>query len=97
MSVIEEVVAERRRQVEEEGFIPEYDDQYHSRQLAYAAACYAFRATDSNLSYSIIKEIWPFSMHWWKPTSPRRNLIKAAALIVAEIERIDRNKEQHNG
>jgi len=27
---------------------------------------------------------------WWKPKGPRRDLIRAAALIVAEIERIDR-------
>lgn len=40
MSVIEEVVAERHRQVEQEGFTPEYDDQYYNRQLAYSAACY---------------------------------------------------------
>lgn len=29
-------------------------------------------------------------MMWWKPGAPRRMLIKAAALIVAEIERLDR-------
>ncbi len=27
---------------------------------------------------------------WFKPTTPRRDLVKAAALIVAEIERLDR-------
>lgn len=27
---------------------------------------------------------------WWKPGAPRRNLIKAGALILAEIERLDR-------
>ncbi|BCP56230.1 hypothetical protein K32_48470 [Kaistia sp. 32K] len=27
---------------------------------------------------------------WWKPGTPRRDLIKAAALILAEIERMDR-------
>lgn len=33
---------------------------------------------------------WPWDGQWWKPTTPRRNLVKAGALIVAEIERIDR-------
>lgn len=28
--------------------------------------------------------------HWWKPKDQRRDLIRAAALIVAEIERLDR-------
>lgn len=27
---------------------------------------------------------------WWKPTVPRRDLVKAGALILAEIERLDR-------
>lgn len=36
--------------------------------------------------------IWPrgWDWHWWKPTDRRRDLIKAGALIVAEIERLDR-------
>jgi hypothetical protein len=33
---------------------------------------------------------WPWDLKWWKPTTPRRDLVKAAALIVAEIERLDR-------
>lgn len=33
---------------------------------------------------------WPWDGEWWKPTVPRRDLEKAGALIVAEIERIDR-------
>ena len=28
---------------------------------------------------------WPWYSRWWKPTSDRRDLIKAAALLVAEI------------
>lgn len=39
-----------------------------------------------NISYLL----WPWEGKWWKPTTPRRDLVKAAALIVAEIERIDR-------
>ena len=33
---------------------------------------------------------WPWAPEWWKPSSYRRNLIKAGALIIAEIERLDR-------
>jgi hypothetical protein len=33
---------------------------------------------------------WPWSQDWWKPTNPRRDLVKAGALIAAEIERLDR-------
>jgi hypothetical protein len=35
-------------------------------------------------------QIWPWDRKWWKPTDRRRDLVKAAALILAEIERLDR-------
>lgn len=34
--------------------------------------------------------LWPWGAMWWKAGDRRRSLVKAAALIVAEIERIDR-------
>ncbi|MBY5804125.1 hypothetical protein [Rhizobium leguminosarum] len=34
--------------------------------------------------------IWPWERRFWKPTERRRDLVKAAALIIAEIERLDR-------
>ena len=34
---------------------------------------------------------------WWKPGAPRRSLIKAAALILAEIERLDRAEARKAG
>lgn len=34
--------------------------------------------------------VWPWSRDWWKPKNSRRDLVRAAALLVAEIERIDR-------
>jgi len=33
---------------------------------------------------------WPWAEKWWKPKNERRDLVKAAALILAEIERLDR-------
>ena len=36
------------------------------------------------------RDIWPWARSWWKPTDRRRDLIKAAALIIAEIARLDR-------
>jgi hypothetical protein len=38
----------------------------------------------------IIASIWPWDRAYWKPRGPRNNLVKAGALILAEIERIDR-------
>ena len=35
-------------------------------------------------------QIWPWDRKWWKPTNRRRDLVKAGALILAEVERLDR-------
>ncbi|WP_171346570.1 hypothetical protein [Acinetobacter baumannii] len=32
----------------------------------------------------------PFADTFWKPKSPRQDLVRAAALLIAEIERLDR-------
>lgn len=37
---------------------------------------------------------WPWNAEWWKPSDRRRNLVKAAALILAEIERLDRKASE---
>jgi hypothetical protein len=79
-----DVLAERQRQISVEGWAPEHDDKYSERQLAYAAACYAAESPQLN------EVVWPWPSHWWKPTTYRRNLVKAGALILAEIERLDR-------
>lgn len=44
------------------------------------------------VTYPDVPMLWPRSWHsrWWKPKDRRRNLIRAAALLVAEIERLDR-------
>ena len=34
--------------------------------------------------------MWPWTSEWWKPSTRRRMLVKAAALILSEIERLDR-------
>ncbi|HHT0329257.1 TPA: hypothetical protein ACTW5P_000940 [Raoultella planticola] len=82
-----DVLAERQRQVTAEGWTPERDDSYQNSELADAAACYAIHAHNQGFS---TPAHWPWSPAWWKQTNPRRDLVKAAALILAEIERIDR-------
>lgn len=93
MSVINEIAAERKRQIEQEGWTPEHDDEHKYFEMARAAVCYAFGAYQSIITKKpALHEYWPkeWDKAWWKPTTPRRDLIKAAALIVAEIERLDR-------
>jgi hypothetical protein len=81
-----DVFAERRRQVEKEGWTPEHDDEHDGGELARAAACYAYNAGGGHSSGML----FPWDCNWWKPGTPRRDLIKAGALILAEIERLDR-------
>ena len=84
----QDVLAERRRQVEAEGWTPEHDDEHDQHMLATAGACYAlYWMNESGKPLPI----WPWQASWWKPSAdPRRNLVKAGALLLAEIERIDR-------
>ncbi|MEX0517076.1 hypothetical protein AB3X26_10920 [Raoultella planticola] len=82
-----DVLAERQRQVTAEGWTAERDDSYQNSELADAAACYAIHAHNQGFS---TPAHWPWSPTWWKQTNSRRDLVKAGALILAEIERIDR-------
>ena len=86
------IVDERIRQIEVEGWTPEHDDEHEMGELARAAACYAVGEMIADEATG--GSVWPWSDDWWKPTWPidrRRELVKAGALIVAEIERLDRS------
>lgn len=88
-----DVLTERRRQVEAEGWTREHDDTHGHGQLARAAACYALSgscAPGDETAAMLVDLAWPWPARWWKPTTSRRDLVKAAALILAEIERLDR-------
>lgn len=81
---------------------PEHDDEHFQGALALAGAAYAWHAALSpeerkraRLHWSKLhwlwQQIWPSGWTYgWSPKTPREDLIDAAALIVAEIERIDR-------
>jgi hypothetical protein len=102
MTVIDEIAAERTRQIEVEGWSPEHDDTHTHEEMAMAAAMYALPGFARNLIISIngetlLRRLWPWDWKWWKPEKRRRNLIKAAALLVAEVERLDRFEAKKNG
>lgn len=96
MSVIDDIAAERRRQIEQEGWAPPHDDAHRRGEMAGAAACYVMHGLNiprPDLRADVdlmVSGLWPWAPFWWKPTDRRRDLVKAAALIVAEIERLDR-------
>lgn len=89
----QDVIAERRRQAEVEGWTPEHDDKYVDGEMARAASQYALHAA-LPFREGLVPAFWPWDVKWWKPTTPRRDLIKAAALCIAEIERIERAGEE---
>lgn len=92
LKILDEIAAERKRQVEVERWAPDHDDGHTAFELCWAAACYAEQAGmgDGLVDPPLFPVAWPWGLKRWKPSTPRRDLIKAAALIVAEIERLDR-------
>lgn len=84
-TVIDEIAAERKRQKDAEGWSESHDDEHDGGALAVAAACYAISDHPET-----VKRLWNWDWKWWKPKDRRRDLIRAGALIVAEIERLDR-------
>lgn len=93
----EDVIMERSRQVLVENWTAEHDDGHVGGEMATAASAYAvagsYEAELTGIETAmIIDELWPvaWDTRWFKPTTPRRNLVKAAAMLIAEIERLDR-------
>lgn len=97
-----DVIAERQRQVETEGWTPEHDDEHAKGEMARAAACYVLVAAATlaplkTAARHVVEWLWPWDARWWKPTDRRRDLVKAGALIIAEIERLDRAALSNSG
>lgn len=98
------IAAERQRQVEVEGWTPEHDDEHDGYELAAAAGCYALTAAmpddmrDNMRTHGPAAPPWPWARTWWKPgadnseASRKRELVKAGALIVAELDRLQRRE-----
>lgn len=95
---IRDVIAERLRQQAEEGFDAAHDDKYTEGELAAAAASYvdfASYSDDTRARYTgRVVTGWPWAADWWKPKSRRQDLVRAGALILAEIERLDRAAQE---
>lgn len=87
-----DVLAERQRQVDVEGWTPEHDDEHDDGSMAAAAAAYAL-AGHPAVGSATAEKLWEaagWAACWFRPKDTRRNLVRAGALILAEIERLDR-------
>lgn len=85
------IAAERQRQIDAEGWTPEHDRDHVGDHLARAAVCYATPADmRSYRSGFTVPGFWPWEARFWKPTPDDRvrELVKAGALIAAEIDRL---------
>lgn len=91
-----DVQAERKRQVEVEGWTPEHDDEHACDEIAAFACFYAmppaardWDASSTGYGDTLGEAILP---EGWEPKTGdrRRDLVKACALAMAEIERLDR-------
>lgn len=82
------IFEERTRQLFEEGWSAEHDDEHSHGELVLAAITYA----SSTLALWPVnfEDVWPWDHKWWKPSDHIRNLEKAGALIAAEIDRLKR-------
>lgn len=91
MTVLKEIAAERRRQVVK-GYDAAHDDAHTGGQIAQAAAAFALSASGKSTTALMC---WPWSKHDFDDGigRSRENLIKAAAMAVAEIERLDRKRD----
>lgn len=85
------IAAERQRQIDAEGWTPDHDASHEHDDLAQAAVCYALPAVLREFEGSqAAPRDWPWGPHYWKPTPDDRvrELVKAGALIAAEIDRL---------
>lgn len=92
MTGVELIAAERQRQVEQEGWTPLHDTTHRNYELSSAACCYAQMGNGGPFSHPRERHPpgdWPWDAEWWKPArNTIRNLVKAGALIAAEIDRL---------
>lgn len=81
------IAAERQRQIDVERWTPEHDAEHWDSELALAAVCYALPLYARG---GIVEQLWPWHPDWLKqtPGDRVRELVKAGALIAAEIDRL---------
>lgn len=94
------ITKERQRQIDKLGYTGLHDDEHKNGELVFAALCYAYSAIQNDKVDQFIPDIdimlasdpeypaesWPWAAKWWKPKTPIKDLIRAGALIAAEID-----------
>lgn len=93
---VQAIAEERARQVQVEGMTPEGDAGYRHGQLAWAAVAYMQLASmelrdggRAHIATASPPACWPWDASWWKPRDVRRDLVRAGALIAAQVDALD--------
>lgn len=92
------IARERYRQIAEKKYDAKNDDAYSwtSNPMLLAAMAYLETATYyvGALPVDYVKtappNYWPFERGFWKPKSPKEDLARAAALMAATMDQLDR-------
>ena len=86
MTGVELIAAERQRQMDVIGWDKDHDDGHCDSVLWHAARCYLSLKPGSTR----MPAGWPWERSDFKPKSRIKNLVRAGALIAAEIDRLQR-------
>jgi hypothetical protein len=100
---------ERERQISKERFDADHDDDHRDNEIVRAATAYLVHyvqrgwkldAQDDCLAREYRtdrpNEFWPWSREDWKPKGAIEDLVRAGALIAAEIDRLQREARASN-
>lgn len=90
------VIAERRRQIDVEGWTPEHDAIEHEPStLARHGAAYLLTASGDTKA---ARKLWTWDDKWFKPDAlrPRRDYVRGLALGIAGLELLDRTKTKRS-
>lgn len=80
------LVAERKRQIEKEGWTQAHDVAWSTpEEMLKAAECYLTHA-DAYPNTGQPPASWPWDAEWWKPKDFLKDKIRAAALIIAAMD-----------
>ncbi len=90
MTGAELIAAERKRQIEQEGWTAEHDKQHSPTSLKQAAHSYLLAdGPDAELPAG-----WPWATKRWKPKDRKQNLIRAGALYLAAADRAQADRDR---
>lgn len=97
---VEMIAAERQRQITKEKWSADHDDEHQWWELCRAAATYCINTVEQSIDFNPTQRhvlaaaanvLWAWESQWHKPSkSAMKNLVRAGALIAAEIDRLQR-------